>query len=47
MYPAAKVLFISHKLVMANSIAFSKVESLEEIVEVAQYLSRCTTRERL
>lgn len=47
MYPAAKVLFISHKLVVANAIAFSKVESLEEIGEVAQYLSRCTAREGL
>lgn len=47
MYPATKVPLVSHKLVVANAIAFSKVESLEEIGEVTQYLSRCTAREGL
>lgn len=47
MYPAAKVPLVSHKLVVANAMAFLKVESLEEIGEVAQYLSGCAAREGL
>lgn len=46
MCPAAKVPLVSHKLVVANAMAFLKVESLEEIGEVAQYLFGCAARER-